>query len=106
MGMRNKEIKSKHEDTEIEWTFLAVESTNSEKREMRGIMCEIGVRTLWDNFSYRFGNKIYHQKSGGPIQSQNHYGLFKTSHATLGGKLHNNPPEIQHQTEAIWKLCG
>ena len=30
-------------------------------------MCEIGVRILWDNFSYRFCKKIYHQKSEGPI---------------------------------------
>ena len=22
---------------------------------------------MWENFSYRFGNKIYKQKSGGPI---------------------------------------
>ena len=67
IGMRNKEINSKHVNTEIEWTFPPFEPTNYEKREMRGIMCEIGVRTLWENFSYRFGKKIYHQKSGGPI---------------------------------------
>ena len=67
IGIRNREINSKHVDTEIEWTFPAVEPTNLEKREMRGIMCEIGVRVLWENFSYRFGRKIYHQQSGGPI---------------------------------------
>ena len=31
------------------------------------ILCEIGVRILWEKFSYRFGQKIYHQQSGGPI---------------------------------------
>ena len=67
IGIRNREINSKYVDTEIEWTFPAVEPTNLEKKEMRGIMCEIGVRILWEKFSYRFGQKIYHQQSGGPI---------------------------------------
>ena len=67
ISIRNKEINSKHTNTEIEWTFPAVTPTNIEKREMRGIMCEIGVRILWDNFTYRFGRKIYHPLSGGPI---------------------------------------
>ena len=31
------------------------------------ILCEIGVRILWEKFSYRFGQKIYHHQSGGPI---------------------------------------
>ena len=67
IGIRNKEINSKYVDTEIEWTFPDVEPTNPEKKEMRGIMCEIGVRILWEKFSYRFGQEIYHQQSGGPI---------------------------------------
>ena len=67
ISIRNKEINGKQANTEIEWTFPTTKPTNSEKREMRGIMCEIGVRILWENFSYRFGKKIYHQQSGGPI---------------------------------------
>ena len=31
------------------------------------IMVEKGTRVLWTNFCYIFGNKIYHQKEGGPI---------------------------------------
>ena len=30
-------------------------------------MAEIGTRTIFENFSYRFGEKIYRQSSGGPI---------------------------------------
>ena len=65
--IRNKEINSKYTNTEIEWTFPPFKPTNEEKKEMNGIICEIGVRILWEKFSYRFGKKIYLQKSGGPI---------------------------------------
>ena len=30
-------------------------------------MLEIAIRTLWENYSYRFGGEIYLQKEGGPI---------------------------------------
>jgi hypothetical protein len=30
-------------------------------------MAEIGVRVVWDNFTYSFGGNTYLQKSGGPI---------------------------------------
>jgi hypothetical protein len=30
-------------------------------------MAEIGVRAVWDNFTYSFGGNTYLQKSGGPI---------------------------------------
>ena len=32
IGIRNREINSKYVDTEIEWTFPAVEPTNLEKK--------------------------------------------------------------------------
>ena len=43
IGIRNREIISKYVNTEIEWTFPPFAPTNQEKREMRGIMVEIGV---------------------------------------------------------------
>ena len=38
-----------------------------EKRDLFGIMVEIGIRVLWSHFCYTFGGKIYHQQEGGPI---------------------------------------
>ena len=29
--------------------------------------CEIGVRTVFENFTYKFGGKFYKQMEGGPI---------------------------------------
>jgi hypothetical protein len=37
------------------------------RRDLVGIMCEIGTHALWENFCYSFAGKIYLQKLGGPI---------------------------------------
>ena len=41
--------------------------TEKERSDFVGIMCEIGVRAMWENFCYTIAGKIYLQKSGGPI---------------------------------------
>ena len=67
ISIRNKEINSKYTNTEIELIIPPFQPTNEEKKEMHGITCEIVVRIKWEKFTYRFGKKIYLQKSGGPI---------------------------------------
>ena len=34
---------------------------------MVGMIAEIGVRVLWENYCYDFGGKTFKQKEGGPI---------------------------------------
>ena len=47
--------------------FPEVKITEKERRKIIAKVTEIAVRILWEKFSYKFGGKNYHQKSGGPI---------------------------------------
>ena len=53
--------------TEISWTFPTCKPTSQEKRDLFGIMVEIGNRVLFTNFCYTFRGKIFLQQVGGPI---------------------------------------
>jgi hypothetical protein len=66
-GMKNKEINGKKKDTEIAWVFPARKPTMSEKRQLMGVVAEIGVRVLFENFVYTFAGQEYLQTGGGPI---------------------------------------
>ena len=65
-GSKNREVNGPEKHTEISWTFPDCTPTEREKRELFGIMVEIGIRAL-TNFCYTFGGKIYWQQAGGPI---------------------------------------
>ena len=41
--------------------------TNKEKKLIVGTVTAIALKTLFNNFTYKFGGKYYHQQSGGPI---------------------------------------
>ena len=64
-GFKNKEVNGPEKHTEISWTFPNVTPTTQEKRDLFGIMVEIGTRVLWSHFCYTFGGKIFHQQEGG-----------------------------------------
>ena len=34
---------------------------------MIGMVAEVGIRILWDNYLYDFGGRTYQQGAGGPI---------------------------------------
>ena len=66
-GFKNREVKGPEKHMEVSWTFPNYTPTEKEKKDLFGIMVEIGVRFLFTNFCYAFGGKIYLQQSGGPI---------------------------------------
>ena len=66
-GFKNKEVNAPDKHTEISLTFPSCTPTEKEKRDLFGIMVEVGIRALFTNFCYTFGGKIYLQQAGGLI---------------------------------------
>ena len=54
-------------NTEYVWVFPDKSPTRRQKRIMVAVMAELGVKTLFDNFCYKFAGHSYLQMSGGPI---------------------------------------
>ena len=65
--MKNDEVNSKTGEGDNSWVFPTRKPTEEQKRDLVSRMAEIGVRAVWENFTYTFGGKTYLQKSGGPI---------------------------------------
>ena len=65
-GFKNKEVNAPEKHTEISWTFPNCTPTTQEKRELFGIMVEIGIRVLFTDCCYKFGGQIFLQQVGGP----------------------------------------
>ena len=66
-GMSSKGMKNKEEMAEKQWYFPRNNPTEEVRRCLRGMVTEIAVRILWENYSYSFGGEIYLQSEGGPI---------------------------------------
>ena len=68
-GMTGANIRAQEDDPEAQWRFPKKEEmlTELEKRKIRARVAEIGVRVLFENFTYRWGGDTYKQSSGGPI---------------------------------------
>ena len=66
-GMASEGLNKRKSKIENQWIFTRRIPTTEEKREMVGMVVEIAIRILWENYSYRFGGEIYLQKEGGPI---------------------------------------
>ena len=66
-GMTNADLNSKVGNIDAQWKFPSAKITEPERKEIIGRCAEIAVRTLFRNFCYTFGGKLYRQKSGGPI---------------------------------------
>ena len=66
-GIKAKELNSKNGNIEIQWQFPRTEPTPIQIREIQARCAEIGVRFLFENFSYKFAKESYQQSSGGPI---------------------------------------
>ena len=50
-----------------QWTFPQKIPSRHQVRKVIAVVTEIALKTLFNNFSYKFGGKYYHQQSGGPI---------------------------------------
>ena len=65
-GMASKSLR-KDEALENQWFFPYKNPGEEEIRTMVGLVAEIGVRILWDNYCYDFGGETHLQDKGGPI---------------------------------------
>ena len=69
-GVKGKSINNKEEteeDMDKQWVFPKREPTEWQKRMIVGRVAEIGMRSVFENFSYRFAGESYKQCQGGPI---------------------------------------
>ena len=60
-------INSKVENIFDQWYFPNSNPNEMEIREIAGRLAEVSLKIIFLNFSYSFGEKVYKQKSGGPI---------------------------------------
>ena len=67
--MTGKAVNDRKEEDEGEhqWVYLDRDPTEVQKKMIIARCCEIGVRTVFENFTYKFGGKFYKQMEGGPI---------------------------------------
>ena len=65
-GMMSQAMQGK-KDLEEQWVFKCREVDKDQLMEIVGRCLEIAMRTVFENFSYRFGGKTFLQKEGGPI---------------------------------------
>ena len=69
-GMSNKfvgSVKETERDLLERWVFPNPSPTEYQIRQIMGRVCEIAVRTIFENFSYKFGGETFQQSEGGPI---------------------------------------
>ena len=59
--------KISNDNAEEHWIFPCKDYSEEEKREIIARCVEIGVRLIFENFSYKFGGETYRQEEGGPI---------------------------------------
>ena len=50
-----------------QWICTRRIPTKEEEKEIAGMVAEIAVRILWENYCYDFRGRTYKQKEGGPI---------------------------------------
>ena len=68
-GMTGKAVNDRQEDDDGEWQWIypARDPTDLQKRMIIARCCEVGVRMVFENFTYKFGGVVYKQSEGGPI---------------------------------------
>ena len=62
-GMSSKSMSGKSGKIEEQWCFKTKELTEEQMMEVVARCLEIAVRTIFENFTYNFGGKVYLQKS-------------------------------------------
>ena len=66
-GMTSKGMMGSKDDLEDQWVYKCKEVTKEQRREIVARVVEIAIRTVFENFCYDFGGKIFLQLFGGPI---------------------------------------
>ena len=66
-GMGSESLKKRKYKVENQWIFPRKNPTEEEKKEMVGLILEVSIRVLWENYCYNFGGETFLQQEGGPI---------------------------------------
>ena len=71
-GMTNENVKGPRRvrdwgEKDDLWTHQTPPTDMPTVRLIMGIVAQIGIRTVFENFTYTFGGHIYKQMAGGPI---------------------------------------
>jgi hypothetical protein len=67
-GMTGKAVNDKKEENiDLQWIFPKRQPTDKQKRQIISRVCEIGVRIVFEHFTYQFGGDTFIQMVGGPI---------------------------------------
>ena len=66
-GMNSKGLSYKENSEEMQWFYPRRNPEEEVVKEMIGLVAQIGVRVLWENYCYDFGGRTYIQGEGGPI---------------------------------------
>ena len=88
-SMTGKAVNDRSEegDGEHQWVYPAREPTEKQKRMIVARCCEIGVRTVFENFTYKFGGETFKQMEGGPIGAQPNHVCSQVGHDGVGRDL-------------------
>ena len=66
-GMGSTGLKTAKGSEKKQWFFPNNNPSKQIIKQMMGMVAEIAIRILWENYSYTFGGKLYLQAGGGPI---------------------------------------
>ena len=66
-GMGAESVKKRKYKLENQWIFPRKNPTEKEIKEIMGMVLEIAIRVLWENYCYSFGGETFLQQEGGPI---------------------------------------
>ena len=61
-GMSSEGMKGRAGTEKKQWIFTSRKPTEDEVKEMVGVVAEIGIRVLWDNYCYSFGGSVHKQE--------------------------------------------
>ena len=64
-----------------QWEFKDKDLTEEDKKKIIGTVVGVAIKILFNNFTYKFGGKYYHQRGGGPI------GVRATGDGRLGSTM-------------------
>ena len=64
--MGSKGTKGKQGSEQKQWIFPNKNPPEQVIKHMIGMIAEIAIRTLWENYSYKFGGKYTYRVRGDP----------------------------------------
>ena len=66
-GMASEGMNNKERSEEKQWYWYRKDPGEKILKKMIGMISQIAIRVLWENYCYNFGGRTYQQSEGGPI---------------------------------------